>query len=72
MGTKLLARLARAFEHVRDGRVLRSWTPAILDPYGVLPTMDALEDEAERRARETVLAFEPRVVPRVEQHRTSA
>ncbi len=72
MGTRLLARLVRAFEHVRDGSALRSWTPTILDPYGVLPIMDALDEEAERRARETVLTFEPRVVPLPEQHRTSA
>ena len=64
--------MARAFEHVREGRALRSWTPTVLDPYGVLPIMDALDEEAERGAQETVLPFEPRVVPIAEQHRTSA
>lgn len=72
MVARLLRRLTRAFERVRDGEALTSWSPSSLDPYGLVPLLDAWDD-AEHRARIEKVVVLPPTTEEIEEHeRTSA
>jgi hypothetical protein len=57
---------------VRDGETLTSWSPSSLDPYGLVPLLDAWDEAEHRAAIEKVVAL-PLSAPEIEEHeRTTA